>query len=405
MAEPGDSDLRANSQRAFELVCQILNPFPIAAHRPLPAGTKSDWAAVYEFAAFHGVRPALQKAMPELSAADPGAAELRERLAVFQRAHRFRVMQTTAQIVRLAQAFQSAGVRALFFKGAMLGEQVYGGAQYREFNDVDILVSPTQRQRGEEVLKSLEFQPIVDDLRMRSAFFDYLRQHDFRHAESQTTVDFHWGFVGTGPFPILAENALASCVSVKLAGVDIPVPGVESLALILAGHGHKENWASFGWILDFATFASLHPALDWGNIMKAARAQSCLDPVLGATLLVERLFGFTIDKAIAELATRRPSIDRTVERIIASIGSLAERELGDELLGGFRLCETPVQRARVALSLLTTRTIGDFEAMPLPARWWWIYRVTRPVRLTMQRLLRRVPRRSDFWKQKKDARR
>ena len=306
-------------------------------------------------------------------------------------------MQTTAHIVDLAQGFAAGGIAALFFKGATLGEQIYGGAQYREFNDVDILVRPTQRSAAEAVLAALDFQPIVADAGFRNAFFGYLRQHNFKHHASRTTVDLHWGFVGTGPFPIAAERALSSAVQLNLAGAAIAVPSTEAQALILAGHGHKEGWAAFGWVLDFATFAAANPALSWDRIAQSARAQNCLEPVLGAILLVERLFGFAIDQKLARLAAQHVSLADNAERIIGNLAALAERKFEDDLMGGFHLCETPFQRAAMTLSLLTTPTVGDYEALPLSPRWWWLYRVTRPGRLIARAVLRRPLRPSALW--------
>jgi hypothetical protein len=267
-----------------------------------------------------------------------------------------------------------------------------------------VLVRPGQRRHAEAVLAALEFVPIVDDVRLRDAFFDYLGQHIYRNFANDTVVDFHWRFVGAGPFPISTDDALASRVRLKLAGADIPVPAVAAQALILAGHGHKENWSSFGWILDFATFASVNPELDWGKVAKAARSRSCLVPVLTAVLLVQRLFAHTIDGELAKIAASRPVIVKSVVGIVARSGALTQRRLADEFMGGFRLCETPLQKAGMAIGLLTTPTIGDYEAMPLGPRWWWLYRITRPARLALRRLLRRAPGESSFWAQKRDAR-
>ena len=141
----------AARMRAFRQVCALLNPFAEAGS--VQPGAAADWLAIEQFADLHGVRPALYKALTAAPLNGTAAAQLSDRLAEFQRLHRFHVMQTTAQIVALAQGFAAAGVAALFFKGAMLGEQIYGGAQYREFNDVDILVAPAQRRRAEQVLE------------------------------------------------------------------------------------------------------------------------------------------------------------------------------------------------------------------------------------------------------------
>ena len=376
--------LAIERERAIALVCAMLNPFAAGeSSQPLSA-SPADAKRIHEFACSHGVRPALLKALSLRSDLSPAMEKLRSRLAEFQVLHRFSVMQTTGQIIDLARAFEAAGIDAMFFKGATLGEVIYGGAQFREFNDIDVLVRPADRDSAITVLQGLNFHPVIADPRMRHRFFDYLRQHSFRSSETGAVVDFHWAFVGTGPFTVTTEQALSSRTHIKLGGAAIPVPSIETQALILAGHGHKENWASFGWILDFATFAAANPDLPWDRIARLARAQLCLEPLLGAILLVERVFGHTIDPVLAGLAAKRPDLVQTVNVVISRTQSLAQRQLAEELMGGFRLCETPLQKLRMAVSLLMTPTIGDFEAMPLSPNRWWIYRVTRPLRLLLR---------------------
>lgn len=389
-------EIADRQMRAFADICGVLNPFRAAQYRTQEISAAIDWPSVGDFAAFHGVRPALHKALAAMPGSVAVASKLQKQLSEFQRGHRFRVMQTTAHIVALARGFEAAGVAALFFKGAMLGEQIYGGAQYREFNDVDILVAPAQRRRAEQVLEALDFAPVIADVGFRSAFFDYFRQHNFRHRDTGTTVDFHWGFVGTGPFPISVERALGSAVHVNLAGAAIPVPGSVAQALILAGHGHKENWASFGWVLDFATFAAAHPALPWDLVSQAARSQNCLEPLQEAILLMRDVFGVTVDQELLHRAEQRRAIISNVEAVRIKLAGLAERKLRDDLMSGFHLCETAPQRVSMALALLITPTIGDFEAWPLGPRWWWTYRVTRPARLALRALARRAPTRSKY---------
>ena len=51
-------------------------------------------------------------------------------------------------------------------------------------------------------------------------------------------------------------------------------------------------------------------------------------------------------------------------------------------------------RLRPVATLLTTRTVGDYEAMPLPKPLWGIYYLMRPFRLAgkvvMEKMLRRT---------------
>jgi len=377
----------AERNEAFRLACTLLNPFVSA--RPdhaSPAALRH----VFEFAAFHSVRPALLRSLPPLPQLPPAFQALRSDLAAFQVAHRFRVMQKTAEIVDLARALEAAGIDALFFKGAMLGEHIYGGAQFREFNDTDILVPPAEKDRAIVILEDLGYRPDVPDEHLRRGFFDYFRQHTFRHTDNGSMVDLHWDFVGTGPFPISAREALAGRNQVQLAGTAVPVPSRESLALILAGHGHKENWSSFSWVLDFARFAARHRDLDWSRIANRAQARGCLPPLLSATCLTEQLFGFVIDPGLAARAARQPRVARLGADIASRLAALALRQAEDDLMGGFRLCERPGQKLAMGLRLLITPTIGDYAAMRLPRRLWWTYRLFRPLRLILRKL-RRLP--------------
>ena len=387
-------DLAIERERAFALVCALLNPFRVGETAQPLSASPEDAARMYEFACAHGVRPALLKALLRRSDLPPAMEQLRSRLAEFQVLHRFAVMQATGQIIDLARAFERAGLDAMFFKGATLGEQIYGGAQFREFNDIDVLVRPADRERTIGEIEALKFQPIIADPRMRRGFFDYLRQHSFRSTETGAVVDFHWAFVGTGPFPVSTEQALSSRTQILLGGTSISVPSAETQALILAGHGHKENWASFGWILDFATFAAVNPDLPWDGIASRARAQHCLEPLLGAVLLVERVFDHTIDPQLAALGAKRLALVQNISIVIARSKSLTDRQRTEELMGGFRLCETPAQRFKMAASLLITPSIGDFETMPLPYSWWWMYRLTRPLRLLLRKLRGLTPEQS-----------
>ena len=386
-------------ERAFGLACALLNPFTKEKSSSLLSASTADAERIHEFVCFHGVRPALLKALSLRSHLPPAMEQLRARLAEFQVLHRFTVMQATGQIIDMAQAFEAAQIDALFFKGATLGEQIYGSAQFREFNDIDVLVRPAERERAIAEIEALQFLPIVADTEMRRGFFDYLRQHSFRSTETGAVVDLHWDFIGTGPFPVTTELALSNRAHILLGGTSIPVPSAETQALILAGHGHKENWASFSWILDFATFAAINPHLPWHRIARSAKAQHCLEPILGAILLVERIFGHTIDPHLAGLAAKRHDLVQNIDVVISRSKNLTDRQLAEELLGGFRLCETPLQKFKIAASLLLTPTIGDFEAMPLAYRWWWIYRLTRPLRLLSRKLRDIAPTPSGFLSQ------
>lgn len=360
-------------------VMALLNPF-VTGERQLQR-QQLDWEEAWHFCSFHGVRPAFNQALQQLGETSACPDWLQKEIAAFSRRHGFRVMQMSSEIVTLGKALEGAEIGAAFFKGAILGEQIYGGAQNREFNDIDLLVAPADRDRAADLLEEHGYEPVIADRRFRRAFFDYGGQHMFRHPETCSVVDLHWNFVGSHAFPVASEAVLQGRIMLQLGGQDIPAPNDEHLALILAGHGQKEGWASFGWALDFARFAAAKPQFDWKRAADQAKARGSSRALLTALLLTEALFGETLAEKLVAEARANDLIRAEVEAIVRKHETLANRTLADDLMSAFRLCETPGQRARVWLGLLTTRTIGDYESLPLPPRWWWVYRVTRPFRL------------------------
>jgi hypothetical protein len=50
-------------------------------------------------------------------------------------------------------------------------------------------------------------------------------------------------------------------------------------------------------------------------------------------------------------------------------------------LNGLKVPDRLRHRLLAIASLLTTRTVGDYEAMPLPKSLWGLYYLTRPFRL------------------------
>ena len=378
----------------------LLSPF---ASQPSQSIAHSiDWRQAYKFCDFHGVRPRLARVLEEQGEAYRCPAWLTDKLADFSKRHAFSVLAKTADIVSIAEALESASITGIFFKGAVLGEQVYGGSNVREFNDIDLLVSAGERERTADIFSSLGYHPIIADYDIRHTFFDYMGQHMFRHVETGSVVDLHWNFVGSNPFPIDGRGALRNRVTLELGGAAIPAPCIEDLCLILAGHGHKEGWASFTWALDFAMFAAKFPDFDWANAAARSEAKRSMRPLLSAMLLVDRLFDHAIDHKLLTIARGKSEIVDDVERVVARYHAFTRRTLADDLMGSFRLCETAPQRAVVWLRLFTTRTIGDYEAAPLPPRWWWAYRFTRPLRLVWHRIRGGTPAPSAFWDAQRD---
>jgi hypothetical protein len=150
--------------------------------------------------------------------------------------------------------------------------------------------------------------------------------------------------------------------------------------LFLAAHGTKEGWQRLLWLCDFAEFLRRHQDLDWIAILqRAARSHSSRQLLLA------------IELAAAILDAPAPAELLDKARSSSAVQSLARRARERMLLTapkgswefrfGLNTHDKFLHRLLPIKALLTTRTVGDHRAMPLPKSIWGLYYLTRPFRL------------------------
>jgi Uncharacterised nucleotidyltransferase len=364
----------------FDLVCHLVRPAPrlAAAREILRRGIDVD--ALLQTAEQNCIRPRLIAGLAAMSwNGMPASAQAS--LADFRRVHLVRALSAAQQLSRVAEALTAAGVRFAAFKGATLAKQLYGDLSAREYSDIDLIVPKPQVGEAEDVLAALGYCG-DGDRAFRGAFQAYLRQYGFVHPELGVAIDLHWNFSGSHvPFPLDPDEIWDGLEQVPVGYLRVPAVSGANLALLLAGHGTKEGWRSLDWVCDFAMLVHRRPDLDWTAIHRRAEARGCGDSVLLACTVVHRLLDMPVPAAL-----QRPAVDRRRVRAVAGtlVDELRRHALTPrktENLSDLELCDTRRDRIGAVLKLAFTRTVGDYQAMPLPPELWRVYHATRPFRL------------------------
>jgi hypothetical protein len=301
-----------------------------------------------------------------------------------QRGHAASVLQTMNEVTVITDAFRKNGIRYAIFKGFALAAELYGTIAGREFNDTDIIVDEENVQAVEQILQTHGYAAKCGSAEFRSAFQYYQRQYMFVSERSDVAIEIHWDFVGSGDsFPLRSTDIWDTLRCMKIAGREIPTLGSNELAIFLCGHGTKERWRSLGWISDFAQFAAQNPDLDWVGLYDRAKVNQCGRSVLSAGALASSLLGLDFDASFTDLFKADLVVQERVARVVKYLqdpaASVDQYPWSD-------LSENWSNRLRALWVLLSTRTTGDYEAMPLPAQLWRLYHVTRPIRLGMKAL-------------------
>jgi len=346
-----------------------------------------DHQALTHLAADHGVRPALLHCLGELSwetIPDHEKAVLER----FRQHHLLKTLTLAGELHRLASSLSDRSIPFVAFKGPTLALALYGDLAGREYNDVDVIVSPRQVDEAEDVIVSMGYASRQGDRRFRKTFLAPQQQYAFTRPDDGAAIDLHWDFSGTHvPFPLAPAEIWDDPLVLSVGGRDVPTLSAPDLALMLAGHGTKEGWTMLKWVSDFARMVEQHRDLDWAILHARARARGCGDAVLLGCAVAHELLGTAVPQA---LAARVAGSDRVRRRALSVAGRM-RRSLPPppkvEHFADLLLCDRTVDRITGALKLAFTPTAGDYEAMRLPPALWSAYYASRPCRLALKAVL------------------
>jgi len=374
----------------FHFLCLAASPQPDLTRLRELLRRGIDHRALMRLAAGHGVRPSLLDCLGELSweaVPDDAKADLER----FRQSHLLKSLALAGELHRLAALLSQRSIPFVSFKGPTLALTLYGGLAGREYNDVDVIVPQGRIDEAEDEIESLGYASPQGDRAFRRAFLASQRQYAFVRADDGAAIDLHWGFSGAHvPFPLAPDEIWPDAPVLSVGGRDVPVLAPPNLALLLAGHGTKENWAMLKWVSDFARMIDRHRGLDWEALHARAQARGCGGAVLLGCAMAEELLDVAVPQT---LASRVAGSDRARKQTAAMAGMMRRGQPPPPQVEHFAdllLCDRPIDWIRGALKLAFTPTAGDYEAMRLPPALWSAYYASRPCRLAFRTAARRA---------------
>jgi hypothetical protein len=369
------------NRRAFELLLSCARSRPYAGRIRTLVKAGVDWRTLLDLAQYHGVRPLLRQSLRSVCWDDvPRATQLE--LECFNKAIVQKNLLYAGELLRLLGVFQQNAIAIATFKGAVLAEAVYGDVSHREFGDLDVIVQKSDAGRAEDILTACGYQAVFPDRNFRSAFMRYHGQYTFRHSQTGVSVDLHWRLSGPSlAFPLQAAEFWSRLEWATILGRTVPTFTLDDLTLFLAAHGTKERWRCLKLVCDFAELLHKHPDINWGTVLDQAKKSHCLRSLLLAVLLASALLDAPAPEELVDKARESSAVRALAEQAQLRMLSTAEDGDLDVLVSGLYTHDLFWHRIWPAVAYLTTRTVGDYQAMPLHKSLWGIYYLTRPFRL------------------------
>ena len=357
------------------------------------SGLIVDWERFLDLAHRHCTLPMLQRNLRgrALARVPDGIADLLARQA---RATAVRNMQLAGELVRLVGVLEADGIDVIAYKGPTLAMLLYGDVALRQFGDLDLLVGDNDVARAAEALERLGYRATRNDALALDAPLPAEGQLMYVREYPRAAVELHWRVVQRQlrvafEFPSL----LARATTVDLGGRALRTLATNDLFLVLAVHHTKHRWERMQWIAEFAELVErrMELGLDIDEVLERARELGVERMVrLGMRLGID-LWKIDVPAPLradivgdSELGGLAREVYRALDERDGKLSNVADRV-------GFQRRARDHSHDRMAMraSRIFEPSLDDRSSVRLPRYLYPLYYIIRPLRLVLDRLLRR----------------
>ena len=210
-------------------------------------------------------------------------------------------LSMTAELFRILEAFQKAGIETLLVKGPLISLLAYGDPAVRCYVDLDLLVRHEEILSAWRTMTALGFGAEVPEAAILAGRVpgEYL----FRRAGAQQIVELHTERTFRYyPCPMRIEDLYARQRRVPLEGREVPALCLEDELVLNCIHGAKHFWERLMWPADIAAIVARHPEIAWEHTRQAAKDVGAERMVNVGLLLAESLLGVPLPAEMARTA-------------------------------------------------------------------------------------------------------
>ncbi|HWP47151.1 MAG TPA: nucleotidyltransferase family protein [Candidatus Limnocylindrales bacterium] len=307
----------------------------------------------------------------------------------------------TGELLKLLSLLEVHKITAIPYKGPILALSAYGNLAFRHFDDLDILIRKQDILKAKDLLISQGYRPKYPFFSTREeAYLEFHRQLPFTRDDGIGVVELHTATTQkylSFPDP---ESLWSRLTPVSFQGTQVLTLSSEDLLLILCIHGAKHLWERIGWICDIAELIRTHPDIDWEWTLEQARTLGGERALLLGLYLATDLLGTSLPQEISQKLSD-PVVKNLARRLSNKLlqksnprPGIFEPSLFQPLY--LQMRERLQDRVRYGLYLpylAITPTREDHQFLPLPASFFFLYYLIRPIRLTGKyfwRLFRRL---------------
>ncbi len=290
----------------------------------------------------------------------------------------------TGELLRILSCFESAGIKALAYKGPVLAKTLYGDVTERQYSDLDILVRPEDVPKAKAAVLAVGYE-CYPELRTQAepAYIASGCGYVFHTAAGRNLLDLQWRIVPRFySIDFQVAHFLGRANQIAVGEHSVRTLCAVDLLLALCVHAAKHVWLQLSWLCDIAQLAK-SPHLDWTAVQTEGRRLGIERIVNVNLLLAHKLLEMPLPSVISKGIIEDPSSTRPADEIFPIIKRSAYYET--ESISYFRLMlrlrERFQDQVHFLSRLIFTPSVSEWNAVRLPKSLQPMYRVVRLSRL------------------------
>ena len=288
----------------------------------------------------------------------------------------------SAFLIRISKLFNKHNIRMLPFKGPVLSEDLYGGIEFRQFSDLDILVSRKDAIDAWQLLVDSGFQGELTLNKGQRAAYIKVEDH-IALSRKNMIVELHWEMSGLYTSrQIIYETVSNDLNRLNFSGQNLPNLSTEHLVVYLSVHACKHGWANLEAVANLSELLKRNYDLD--KIIDLASKWKCKRMLNIGLYLSHNLFGTTMP---GNLEFYKNSMISEIGNYVSAVmfKNLINLKVNDiaNRFSFFHLNvrDSFIDKLQYAFRLIFRPTDKDWLCCSVPGKVGFIHYLIRPFRL------------------------
>ncbi len=359
-----------------------------------------DWNIFFTLAMKNRIYPVI---FQNLKQADNGSidAKVLRKLEEKCKGNQLKALRLTRELMKVTGLLEQHSIRALSVKGPYLALSLYHDVSLRVSKDLDILVSSSDLEQIDRLLKEAGYQEEEATRHLsRRQREHYIKKYYHISYSSQNGIqlELHWRLMNSN-YSITFEEAWRNKQEADLFGSRLLVLRDEENMLYLIQHGSKHAWKRLRWLCDIYEFIQ-NRELDWDYIRERSKALGTLYQLKQTELLLKELLQAVLPIELELSNLDQITAERLAEMALPFITAMDENpEAPGHSLFGYYVDYMYLwqksfgKKFRYVLSFIAPK-VGDFHKYKISDRLFFLYYFCRPIRLLNKYLKPKIFRRS-----------